>query len=89
MEIRCVKCRFKYDVTINDNQSEATVICPRCGAIQKAVPPHEATETTAGGSSQQPQTGNTRQSSDTSPSRWQRSAGRPQEIHARQWHQRA
>ena len=52
MEIRCVKCRFKYDVTINDNQSEATVICPRCGAIQKAVPPHEATETTAGGSSQ-------------------------------------
>lgn len=56
MEIRCVKCRFKYDVTINGNQSEATVICPRCGAIQKAVPPHEATETTAGGSSQQPQT---------------------------------
>ncbi|RRC99520.1 hypothetical protein [Prevotella sp. OH937_COT-195] len=37
MEIKCIKCRFKYDVTINENQQEATVICPRCGAIQTAM----------------------------------------------------
>lgn len=37
MEIRCIKCRYKYDINICDNQQEVTVICPRCGAIQTTI----------------------------------------------------
>lgn len=40
MEIKCTKCRYKFDVTAEDNQQEMIVVCPRCGATQTfSMPP--------------------------------------------------
>ncbi|MDD7317775.1 MAG: hypothetical protein SOZ80_07950 [Prevotella sp.] len=45
MEIKCIKCRYKYEINIGEEQKEATVICPRCGAIQKAMQSPDVPET--------------------------------------------
>ena len=39
MEIKCTKCRYKFDVTPNEGQMEMTVVCPRCGATQTLMVP--------------------------------------------------
>ena len=39
MDIKCTKCRYKFDVTPNEGQMEMTVVCPRCGATQTLTLP--------------------------------------------------
>ena len=57
MEIRCIKCRYKYEINICNNQHEVTVICPRCGQIQTAIQSPDAPEVPPGfGENHSPQT---------------------------------
>jgi len=45
MDIKCTKCRYKFDVTPNEGQMEMTVVCPRCGATQTLTLPPDIPQT--------------------------------------------
>ena len=39
MEIKCIKCRYKFEVISDEGKQEMTVVCPRCGEAQTITLP--------------------------------------------------
>ena len=58
MEIKCPKCRFRYDTPVSSGMTEVACVCPRCGTpFTYAVSDDSCTEQKAAeGAWQQPAT---------------------------------
>lgn len=39
MEVKCIKCRYKFDVIPDEERQEMTIVCPRCGEAQTITLP--------------------------------------------------